>query len=41
MSWLAQCFAEVPDPRTGNATRHDFPEVLAIALTASVCGAES
>lgn len=41
MSWLAQCFAEVPDPRTGNATRHDFLEVLTIALTASVCGAES
>ena len=34
-------FAEVPDPRTGNAKRHDLLEVLTIALTASVCGAES
>ncbi len=41
LSWLAHCFADVPDPRTGNATRHDFLEVLTIALTASVCGAES
>jgi len=41
MSWLGQCFADVPDPRTGNATRHDFLEVLTIALTASVCGAQT
>jgi predicted transposase YbfD/YdcC len=41
MVWMAACFAEVPDPRTGNATRHDFLEVLTIALTASVCGAET
>jgi len=30
----------LPDPRTGNATRHDLLEVLAIALTAAICGAE-
>lgn len=41
MSLIATCFAEVPDPRTGNALRHDFLEVLTIALTASVCGAET
>ena len=41
MSWFAAVFAEVPDPRTGNAKRHDLLEVLTIALTASVCGAES
>lgn len=31
----------VPDPRTGNATRHDLVEVLTIALVASICGCES
>ncbi len=34
-------FQGLPDPRTGNARRHDFLEVLTIALTASICGAES
>ncbi|MCW2245413.1 putative transposase YbfD/YdcC [Azospirillum fermentarium] len=41
MSWYAKVFAALPDPRTGNAKRHDLLEVLAIALTASICGAES
>ena len=41
MGWLDQCFAELPDPRTGNATRHNLVEVLTIALVASICGAES
>lgn len=41
MSWFAATFAEVPDPRTGNAKRHDLLEVLTMAVTASVCGAES
>lgn len=41
MGWLDACFAELPDPRTGNATRHDLIEVVTIALVASVCGAES
>ncbi|MEC5293145.1 hypothetical protein VSX64_20865 [Aurantimonas sp. C2-6-R+9] len=36
MSWFAASFAEVTDPRTGNAKRHDLLEVLTIALTASV-----
>lgn len=40
MSCLTASFAEVADPRTGNAKRHDFLEVLTIALTAAVCGAE-
>jgi hypothetical protein len=34
MSIIATCFADVPDPRTGNAVRHEFLEVLTIALTA-------
>lgn len=41
MSWFASAFESVPDPRTGNARRHDFLEVLVMALTAAVCGAET
>jgi hypothetical protein len=31
----------LPDPRTGNPKRHDLLEMLTIALTATVWGAES
>lgn len=41
MCWFAAAFKDLPDPRTGNAQRHDLLEVLTIALTAAVCGAES
>lgn len=41
MSWFEEAFAGLPDPRTGNAKRHDLLEILTIALTATVCGAES
>ena len=41
MGWFEACFAELPDPRTGNAVRHALLEVLTIALTAAICGAES
>jgi hypothetical protein len=41
MGWLKGCFAGLPDPRRGNATRHDLLEVLTIALVGSICGAES
>lgn len=34
-------FADLPDPRTGNARRHNLLDVLTIALTATICGAES
>jgi predicted transposase YbfD/YdcC len=33
--------ADLPDPRSGNARRHKLLDVLTIALTASICGAES
>jgi predicted transposase YbfD/YdcC len=33
--------AELPYPGTGNARRHKLLDVLTIALTASICGAES
>jgi predicted transposase YbfD/YdcC len=35
------CFADLADPRTGNAQRHDLLEILLIALCATLCGAES
>jgi len=41
MVWFERAFGSLPDPRTGNAKRHDLLEILTIALTASVCGAES
>lgn len=41
LSIVEKAFESLPDPRTGNAKRHDLLEVLTIALTASVCGAES
>lgn len=41
MSWFASTFKDLPDPRTGNAKRHDLLEILTIALTASICGAEN
>lgn len=41
MSWFGACFDDLPDPRTGNATRHNLLALLTIALTASICGAES
>ena len=41
MKWLRDCFADLPDPRTGNAKRHNLLEMLTIALVASICGAES
>jgi hypothetical protein len=40
MSWFTASFADIADPRTGNAKRHDLLEVLTIALTAAICGAE-
>lgn len=34
-------FADLPDPRRGNARRHNLLDLLTIALTATICGAES
>lgn len=41
MGWFIACFEDLPDPRTGNAQRHDLLELLTIALAASVCGGET
>ena len=41
MASLITIFREIPDPRCGNAQRHELLDILTIALVASVCGAES
>ncbi|HEX7566169.1 MAG TPA: ISAs1 family transposase [Bradyrhizobium sp.] len=41
MAWFSECFRELADPRRGNATQHRLLDILTIALTATVCGAES
>ena len=41
MASLIALLAEIPDPRRGNAQRHELLEILTIALVASVCGGES
>lgn len=41
MAGLIAILGTVPDPRTGNAQRHDFLEVLTIALVASICGCQT
>jgi hypothetical protein len=40
MEWFRACFAELEDPRTGNAQRHELDEIVMIALLATLCGAE-
>lgn len=41
MPSLITILREIPDPRSGNAQRHELLDILTIALVASVCGAES
>ena len=41
MEGFAACFAGLADPRTGNAARHDFLELLLIALCTVLCGGEN
>lgn len=40
MEQILECFAELDDPRAGNA-RHELVEILFIALAATLCGATS
>jgi len=40
MEQFRACFAELEDPRTGNAQRHELDEIVMIALLAMLCGAE-
>ena len=41
MGSLMEKLGEVPDPRRGNAQRHELLDILTIALVASICGAEN
>jgi hypothetical protein len=41
MERFRACFAELDDPRTGNAQRHELDEIVMIALLATLCGAET
>ena len=40
MAGFAACFADLIDPRTGNAARHDLLEMLVIALCSVLTGGE-
>jgi predicted transposase YbfD/YdcC len=41
MERFRACFADLADPRSGNAQRHELDEIMMIALVATLCGAES
>ncbi len=41
MERLAACFADVKDPRSGNAGRHDLIEILVISLSTVMGGGET
>ena len=41
MEEFCKFFKGVKDPRTSNATRHDFNEMLMIALLSSLCGGQT
>ena len=41
MDQFSACWDDVDDPRTGNARRHDFCELLMIALCTVLCGGQS
>ena len=41
MDQFVACWDDVDDPRTGNANRHDFYELLMIALCTVLCGGQS
>ena len=41
MEKLRQIFNGVEDPRTSNATRHDFHEMLTVAVLSSLCGGQT
>ena len=41
MELLRACFADLADPRTGNAQRHDLLELVLVALAAVLAGAET
>jgi len=40
-SRIVEAFQELKDPRKSNATRHDFAEMLTLAVIAVICGHET
>jgi hypothetical protein len=36
-----QAFSILPDPRTGPAQRHDLQEIIVMALSSILCGADN
>jgi predicted transposase YbfD/YdcC len=38
---ITKHFANLKDPRTGNATQHQLQDILVIAICASICGADT
>ena len=38
---LTDRFASLQDPRTGRAKRHEFMDVIVIAICAVICGSDS
>ncbi|MCY4234795.1 MAG: ISAs1 family transposase [Cyanobacteria bacterium MAG CAR2_bin_4] len=40
-SRIVEAFQEMEDPRKSNATRHDFAEMLTLAVIAVICGDET
>ena len=41
MGRFSHYFKDVDDPRTGNAKRHDFHEIVMIAVLSSLCGGQT
>ncbi len=41
MGRFSLCFKDADDPRTGNAKRHDFREMVMVALLSSMCGGQT
>ncbi|OGB33686.1 MAG: hypothetical protein A3F78_03590, partial [Burkholderiales bacterium RIFCSPLOWO2_12_FULL_61_40] len=38
---MMQAFSILPDPRTGPAQRHDLQEMIVMALSSVLCGADT
>ena len=41
MEGFRACFADLEDPRSGNAQRHELDGIVMIALLAMLCGGET
>ena len=41
MERFVDCFEDLEDPRTGNATRHSLTDILFIAICSILCNGET